>query len=125
MKKLTIIPAVALALTAVSTTACATGYAYGQGPYRDRGGYNDGRYARELERRAYDEGFRQGIEDGRSDARKNRRYEPARHGEWRDADRGYHREYGEREFYRRSFRNGYEAGYAQAYRANDRGYRRW
>src|SRR4030095_16307367 len=46
-----------------ASTACATGYAYGQGPYRDRGpygGYNNGSY-REVERRAYDNGFRDGV----------------------------------------------------------------
>lgn len=126
MKKLHIIPAVLLALGAMASTACATGYAYGQGPYRDRGGYNDGRYYREVERRAYDNGFREGLRRGERDARGNRRFDPTRHGEWRDADDGFRREYGDHVLYRRNFRSGFEAGYAQGYRQNDRGrFRRW
>lgn len=126
MKKFRFIPAAVLAVSALASTACATGYAYGgQGTYRDRGGYNDGRYYREVERRAYDNGFRDGVRRGERDARSNRRYDPSRHGEWRDADDGFRREYGDHTLYRRSFRNGFEAGYSQAYRNNNRGYRRW
>lgn len=125
MTKLRFLPAAVLAVSAVASTACATGYTYGQGPYRDRGGYNDGRYYREVERRAYDNGFREGVRQGERDARHNRRYDPSRHDEWRDANDGFRREYGDHNLYRRNFRSGFEAGYSQAYRNNDRGYRRW
>ncbi len=122
MMKHRLVTAAALAVGVLATSsACATGYAYG-----DRGGYRDGRYYGDVQRRAYDNGFRDGIKAGERDARSNRRYEPSRHGDWRDADDGYHREFGDRNFYRRNFRSGFEAGYSQAFRRyDDRSYRRW
>jgi hypothetical protein len=127
MKKLGFVSSAALVMgLLVSTSACATGYAYGQGPYRDRGRYDDGRYSREFERRAYDNGFREGLRQGERDGRDNRRFDPQRHREWRNADDGFRREYGDHNLYRRSFRSGFEAGYSQSYRQYDRGrYRRW
>src|SRR5262245_14618467 len=107
-----IVPAVAIALSALASTACATGYAYSQPrPYYDY---------REMERRAYDNGFREGVRVGEHDARDNRRYEPSRHGEWRSADDGYRHEFGNRDVYRRNFRGGFEAGYSQGFRRYDR-----
>ncbi len=116
-----LIPAAVLALGALASTACATGYAYGdRRPYV----YGDrGRYAG-ASRIAFDNGFREGVKDGEHDARGNRRFDPSRHGEWRDADKGYRRQYGDRSDYRRSFRSGYESGYAQGYRRYGYG-RRW
>jgi hypothetical protein len=112
--------ALALSVLGISSTACATGYAYG----RDRGRY-DGAYYRDMERRAYDNGFRDGVRAGEHDGRDRRRFEPTRHGDWRDGDDGFRREYGDRGVYRRNFRAGFEAGYAQGYRQYDRGYRRY
>jgi len=125
MRKLGVVPAVVLALSAMASTACATGYGYGQGRYGDRGPYRDGYgYNRDLERRAYDNGFREGLSQGQRDGRSNRRFDPSRHREWRNADDGFRREYGDHNLYRRNFRAGFEAGYSQAYRNYDRGYRR-
>jgi hypothetical protein len=98
---------------ALAAPACAA-QVYGSG--YPRGGV----YARDLERRAYDNGFREGVEEGQNDARHNRDFSPQRHNEYRDADQGYHRDFGDREFYRRSFRQGFEAGYAEAYNRNAR-----
>jgi hypothetical protein len=127
MTKSRIIPAVVLALSAMASVGCAS-YAYGQGTYRDRGpygGYGNNRYYREIERRAYDNGYREGLRAGERDGRSNRRFDPSRHGDWRNANDGYRREYGDHTMYRRTFRSGFEAGYSQAYRRSDRGYRRW
>jgi len=124
MRNLRFVPA-ALAIGVLTlTSACATGYAYGdRGGYRDRGYY--GSY-QGIERRAYDNGYREGIKAGERDGRSGRRYEPTRHDDWRDADDGYRREYGDRNFYRRNFRAGFEAGYSEAFRRYDGGrYRRW
>jgi len=99
---------------ALATTGCAS-TVYGSGYPR-----GDGVYGRELERRAYDNGFRQGIEQGRNDARRNRDFSPQRHSEYRDADNGYHRDYGDREFYRRTYRQGFEVGYREGYGPNSR-----
>jgi hypothetical protein len=107
------LPALLLAAgVALAAPACAA-QVYGGYP---RGGV----YARDLERRAYDNGFREGVEEGQNDARHNRDFSPQRHNEYRDADQGYHRDFGDREFYRRSFRQGFEAGYAEAYNRNAR-----
>src|SRR5437879_36748 len=78
-----------LAGVSVAAPACAA-QTYGYGYPRD--GYpRDGVYARGIERRAYDNGFREGLEEGRNDARHNREFSYQRHDEYRDADQGYHR----------------------------------
>ncbi len=120
-KSFRLIPAAVLALSALASTACATGYAYG-GPYGDRRGVYD---YRAVERIAYDNGFREGVRQGEHDGQRNRRYEPQRHGEWRDADNGFRREYGDHNVYRRGYRSGFEAGYAQGFRRFDNRYRRY
>src|SRR5215468_5819946 len=102
--------AVALVGLLAATPACAQTYGYGgYGRYPDRG------YAREIERRAYDNGYRQGLEEGRNDARHRRDYSPTRHREYRNADDGFHRGDGDREFYRRSYRRGFDIGYREAF----------
>jgi hypothetical protein len=113
-----------LAGVSIAAPACA---AQTYGYPRSGGVYDRGGYARETERRAYDNGFRQGLEEGRNDARRNRDYSYQRHNEYRDADNGYHRGDGDREFYRRSYRQGFQAGYNDAYNRNarNRGYRDW
>ena len=98
---------------ALAAPACA-GQIYGSG--YPRGGV----YNRDLDRRAYDNGFREGVEEGQNDARHNRDFSPQRHSEFRDADQGYHRDYGDRESYRHNYRHGFEAGYRESYNRNAR-----
>ena len=119
MTKLRILSAALLAAGTIATTsACAT-YGYAARPYDNGGPYQD------IQRVAYDNGFREGVRAGEHDGRDGRRYEPSRHDDWRDADDGYHRNYGDRNWYRKNFRTGFEAGYAQGYRRSDDGrYRR-
>ena len=105
------LPMLLLAGVTFAAPACAA-QVYGA----PRGGV----YARDVDRRAYDNGFREGIEEGRNDARRHRDYSLRRHDEFRDADQGYRREYGDREFYRRNFRQGFEAGYREAYNRDAR-----
>jgi len=97
-------------MTVAFAPACAAQsyYGYPRGYYRD------------VERRAYDNGYREGLEEGRSDARHDRNYSYERHSEFRDADDGYHRGDGDREFYRHSYRYGFQAGYNEAYNRNAR-----
>jgi hypothetical protein len=118
MKAHRYVPALLLA-TMVAAPACAA-QTYGYG-YR----YPDGGYAREVERRAYDNGFREGIEEARNDVRHGRSFDMRRHSEFRDADQGYHRSDGDREFYRREYRRGFEAGYRETFARDARGYDRW
>src|SRR5205814_327790 len=104
-------PGFLLAGVLAATPACATGY------YQ----YPRGDSYRDVERRAYDNGFREGLKQGERDARRGRPFEVQRHDEWRDADDGYHRDYGDREFYRRGYRQGFETGYRETFNRYARG----
>jgi hypothetical protein len=91
----------------IATPACATQtYGY-RGPNRG--------YSREIERRAYDFGYRDGLRAGERDGRGGRSFSFSRHDDWRDADQGYNRGYGDRDWYRRTYRSGFESGYTDAY----------
>jgi len=93
---------------AVATQACAAQtYGYPAGGY--------GGYARDLERRAYDNGYREGVQEGQNDARRGRDFSYQRHDEYRDADRGFRRSDGDINLYRRSFRSGFQTGYSESY----------
>jgi hypothetical protein len=96
---------------AIAAPACTTGY-YG---YQRGGLYPD------AERRAYDNGYRDGQKDGEKDARNGRSFSYDRHDDWRDADDGYHRDYGSRDYYRRVFRRGFETGYSEGFNRYARG----
>jgi hypothetical protein len=114
LKRFRNISAALLMAGVFAAPACAT-QTYG---YR---GPRDGGYGREIGRRAYDNGFHEGVEAGEKDGRSGREFSFRRHDDWRDADEGYHRDFGDREFYRSNFRRGFEAGYTDAY--NRFGYR--
>ena len=74
-----------------------------------------GSYSQAFQRRAYDNGRREGLAQGRDDARNRREYSFARHGEYRDADKGYRSRDGNRDVYRQAFRQGYQAGYTETF----------
>jgi hypothetical protein len=89
----------------VSTPACASS------------GYHQGRRAeRRVERRAYDNGFRDGLVAGRDDARHHERFDPIRARRYREGDHDYDRRYGSRDDYRREYRAAFQQGYQQGYR---------
>ena len=100
------LPIALVAGVLVTAPACASSY-YGRG-------YGYGA-TQDVRRIAYDRGFRDGMDRGDRDARRGRRFDLERDDDYRDADNGYHREYGDRDFYRRSYRDGYRAGYTQAF----------
>jgi len=95
----------AMVLAMFAAPACATGYGYGYPTHE----------VRNVQRIAYDNGYREGVEEGQKDAHKHRPYSLERHDEFRDADHGYHRDYGDRELYRRAYRDGFRSGYNQAF----------
>ena len=66
------------------------------------------------------EGYRRGFEDGRD----HDRYDPVRHGEYRDGDNGYFNGYGPRDAWKNSYRDGFRQGYEEGYRDGTRGGRR-
>jgi len=102
------LPAMLLAAATIASTPACAAQVYG---YR-------GDSMREIERRAYDTGYRDGLRAGERDARDGRVFAMERQRDWRDADDGYHRDYGERDVYRRVFRDGFRVGYGE-------GFNRW
>jgi hypothetical protein len=74
---------------------------------------------------AYRLGFSLGVRGGEDDGRRSRQFDFARRSDYRSADSGYRREYGDRDRYRVEFRLGFEVGYRNGYQryspANGRG----
>ena len=69
---------------------------------------------------AFAAGFESGYEKGLEDGRGGDRYDPVRHRDYRDAERGYREEYGSRDAYRTNFRAGFRQGYEEGYRTGAR-----
>jgi hypothetical protein len=65
---------------------------------------------------AFQNGYRDGREQGLEDGRDNDRFDATRHGRYRSADRGYIDSYGEKNAYKNSYRQGFKAGYDEGYR---------
>ena len=86
--------ATALAVPSIKAVAAALTTA---DPGRTRG-YREPAYAR-----GYSDGFQQGADDGRD----RDRYDPVRHGDYKDADNGYERNYGSKDAYKNNYRSGY------------------
>jgi flagellar biosynthesis/type III secretory pathway protein FliH len=81
---------------------------------RDRGPrarYQDPAFAR-----GYSDGYERGLDDGRD----RDRYDPVRHRDYRDADDGYFRDYGQRQAYENNYRAGFRQGYEEGYRDGNR-----
>jgi hypothetical protein len=70
-------------------------------------GYQDPAFAR-----GYSDGWDRGADDGRD----RDRYDPVRHGDYRDANDGYSRTYGSKDAYRINYRAGFRQGYDDGYR---------
>lgn len=87
-------------------------------PYPNRyPGERGGGYG--YERVPFDNGFKDGYEKGREDARDRDAYDPLRHARYRSGDHGYDRRYGTREEYKDIYREGFRAGYDEGYRDSD------
>jgi flagellar biosynthesis/type III secretory pathway protein FliH len=91
-----------------------TGGIYDRGPGRTRG-YQEPAYAR-----GYSDGWEKGVDDGRD----RDRYDPVRHGDYKDADNGYERSYGSKDAYKNNYRSGFRQGYEEGYRSGTRTARR-
>lgn len=71
---------------------------------------------------AFENGYRDGLDQGEKDGRGNDRLDPTRHGRYRSADRGYIDSYGDKNRYKAAYRDGFQAGYQEGYRTGN--YRR-
>lgn len=87
-----------------SAPACASGY------------YGRGRAAQSVDRRAYDIGFRDGVDAGRDDARHHEKFDAIRAKRYREGDHNYDRRYGSRDDFQREYRAAFQQGYEQGYR---------
>jgi hypothetical protein len=85
-----------------------------RGPGRQRG-YQEPAFAR-----GYSDGWEKGLDDGRD----RDRYDPVRHGDYKDADNGYERNYGSKDAYKNNYRAGFRQGYEDGYRGARGGYGR-
>ena len=83
-----------------------------------RGGIYDQRYPNtgRYGDTAYENGYRDGREQGLEDRRDNDRADATRHGRYRSADRGYIDSYGDKTRYKNNYRDGFQAGYNDGYR---------
>jgi len=104
--------ALTIGLGIVAPACAAQTYAY-RGGYDQRPG---------VERAAFENGYREGLEEGREDVRSRRQFSFAQHNEYRDADEGYRSSDGAPQFYRRAFRQGFERGYGEAFKQAAAGY---
>lgn len=90
---------------------------YPQGGY-PQGGYGSaGTYASSP---AGQNGYRDGYEQGRNDARSGNRFDPVGARRYRSGDQDYDRRYGSRDDYKRDYRSAFQAGYEQGYRSSQR-----
>jgi hypothetical protein len=89
---------------------------------RDKGdkGASPQRVSRPYDEPAFAAGYEGGFEKGASDGREGERYDPVRHRDYRDAERGYTSAYGSRDAYRNNFRAGFRQGYEEGYRTGTR-----
>ena len=91
----------------------------GEGDQRGRGrgrGSSSRAYQDPASANGYDLGHDLGLIDGRE----GQRYDPVRHRDYRDADRGYASSYGSRDGYKTNFRSGFRLGYEDGYREGTR-----
>jgi hypothetical protein len=75
-----------------------------------------GRGVYQYQRVAFDNGYKDGYDKGREDARDNDSYDPVRHSRYRSGDHGYDRRYGSKDDYKIVYRDGFEDGYNAGYR---------
>ena len=113
----------ASALTAIPAQAGVVEWIFGGG-YDGRGRYRDYGYQgiQYTRSRGFDRGYRDGLKHGRKDGDKGRSFYVARDNDFRDADNGYHRDYGPRREYARGYRDGYDEGYRRGYAEYGRRY---
>jgi hypothetical protein len=64
---------------------------------------------------AYNEGYQRGTRAGGDDGQRNREFNYQNKSDYRNADAGYRREYGDRDRWRVDFRLGFETGYRDGY----------
>ncbi|MEO6235704.1 MAG: hypothetical protein ABIQ52_01830 [Vicinamibacterales bacterium] len=75
----------------------------------------------DAQRAAYDNGYRDGLKRGEQALRDRRAFDVQREREYRDAENGYNRSYGDRNRYRDNYRGGFTQGFRDAYQRDGYG----
>jgi hypothetical protein len=83
-------------------------------------GARQGTYRNDAQSVAFNNGYQQGLRDGEQAVRDRRPLDVNRERDYRNADQGYRRDYGERNFYRDEFRRGFAQGYQEAFQRVNR-----
>ncbi len=89
-------------------------------PLRDGANRGRGNGTRIYQDPASTAGYESGRDLGLTDGRNGERYDPVRHKDYRDAERGYTRSYGSKDAYKTNFRSGFRQGYEDGYREGSR-----
>jgi hypothetical protein len=61
-------------------------------------------------------GIRGWLRQGAGRLKDRHRYDPLRHGDYKDGDNGYNRDYGSKDAYKQYYREGFRSGYEDGYR---------
>lgn len=118
MKNLFRMAALGLAVLVGSSFAVAKDWDHDRDDYGYDRGYG---YDMRGMQYAHQIGYRDGARVARQDQWSGKPYQPYPRGEYRWADHGYRREFGDRGAYRERYADGYRDGYVAAFR----GYRRY
>ena len=82
---------------------------------RDWGGYGTYGGSSQLRQTALNAGYNNGIQEGRKDRSRGDRFDYRDEGDYQNATEDYSSRFGDRELYRRYFREGFATGYRDGY----------
>lgn len=81
-----------------------------------RGGYGNGGYGTYGYQAARDRGYQDGLQTGANDANRRQSYDPQRSHYYRNATDGYNGSFGNKDAYRRAYRDAFVRGYDEGFR---------
>ncbi|MBZ5512217.1 MAG: hypothetical protein LAN70_13760 [Acidobacteriia bacterium] len=91
-----------------------------QGRPGQRGPTGNRPYGNDVQRLAYDNGFKTGLDYGRADRNNGHSNRPTYSSTYQNGTSGYNSSMGSETAYKNAFREGYRAGYAEGYNAGGR-----
>ncbi len=92
---------------------------YGNHGYRTNDGYANYGGSFDLRQTALNAGYNNGMEEGRRDRQRGEGYNFQDESDFQNATKDYNSRYGDRETYRRYFREAFARGYRDGYGANN------
>ncbi|HEX5707363.1 MAG TPA: hypothetical protein VFX96_08710 [Pyrinomonadaceae bacterium] len=90
-----------------------------RGRYGRNDGYygNNGYYNQQLRQVALNNGYNEGVDEGRKDRERGDRFDYSDEGDFRSGSKGYNSRYGNKDTYRQYFREGFARGYRDGYQS--------